>query len=184
MSSQTHEGVWVKDADKPIARTLRERGRLLLLEQYLHDYPFCWRAKQDPLIQYPRRSWFIRGPSSAILMLQEQLPDRLAARTHPRWPLRQLPGVQRRLGTFARTLLGHTAADLGLPRNRVATKLLVPMTNCFSQPGVTGTEVWASTQRLPIPSCQTICASTSRTSTRSPMTRRSLMVRGCNVSPR
>ena len=29
-------------------------------EQYLHDYPFCWRAEEDPLIQYPRKSWFIR----------------------------------------------------------------------------------------------------------------------------
>ncbi|MDA8743947.1 isoleucine--tRNA ligase [Rubripirellula amarantea] len=54
------KGVWVKDADKPISRELKESGRLLLLEQYLHEYPFCWRADQDPLIQYPRRSWFIR----------------------------------------------------------------------------------------------------------------------------
>jgi isoleucyl-tRNA synthetase len=29
-------------------------------EVYRHDYPFCWRAMQDPLIQYARRSWFIR----------------------------------------------------------------------------------------------------------------------------
>ena len=29
-------------------------------EQYVHDYPFCWRAEEDPLIQYPRESWFIR----------------------------------------------------------------------------------------------------------------------------
>ncbi|GAB5402728.1 MAG: isoleucine--tRNA ligase [Aureliella sp.] len=55
-----HEGVWVKDADKAISRELKESGRLLLLDQYLHEYPFCWRAEQDPLIQYPRESWFIR----------------------------------------------------------------------------------------------------------------------------
>ena len=35
-------------------------GVCSLLDQYLHDYPFCWRADQDPLIQYPRESWFIR----------------------------------------------------------------------------------------------------------------------------
>jgi isoleucyl-tRNA synthetase len=29
-------------------------------EQYVHDYPFCWRADNDPLIQYPQQSWFIR----------------------------------------------------------------------------------------------------------------------------
>ena len=57
---ESMKGVWVKDADKPISRELKERGRLLLLEQYLHEYPFCWRADDDPLIQYPRRSWFIR----------------------------------------------------------------------------------------------------------------------------
>ncbi|MCR9295788.1 MAG: isoleucine--tRNA ligase [bacterium] len=54
------QGVWVKDADKPICQALKASGRLLLLDQYLHDYPFCWRAEQDPLIQYPRESWFIR----------------------------------------------------------------------------------------------------------------------------
>ncbi|KAA1258896.1 Isoleucine--tRNA ligase [Rubripirellula obstinata] len=54
------KGVWVKDADKPISRKLKENGRLLFLEQYLHDYPFCWRASEDPLIQYPRESWFVR----------------------------------------------------------------------------------------------------------------------------
>jgi isoleucyl-tRNA synthetase len=55
-----HQGLWVKDADKAIIRQLKESGRLLFLDQYLHDYPFCWRAEQDPLIQYPRESWFIR----------------------------------------------------------------------------------------------------------------------------
>src|SRR5690606_37848808 len=29
-------------------------------ETYRHQYPFCWRAMDDPLIQYARRSWFIR----------------------------------------------------------------------------------------------------------------------------
>jgi isoleucyl-tRNA synthetase len=54
------KGTWVKAADKPISRMLKESGRLLHLEQYLHEYPFCWRANEDPLIQYPRQSWFIR----------------------------------------------------------------------------------------------------------------------------
>jgi isoleucyl-tRNA synthetase len=53
-------GQWVKDADKVITRRLKEIGRLYHLEQYLHEYPFCWRADNDPLIQYPRKSWFIR----------------------------------------------------------------------------------------------------------------------------
>ena len=39
---------------------LRAEGTLLHQEQYLHDYPFFLRADEDPLIQYPRKSWFIR----------------------------------------------------------------------------------------------------------------------------
>jgi isoleucyl-tRNA synthetase len=53
-------GRWVKDCDKEISRDLKQRHLLLHQEQYLHDYPFCWRAEEDPLIQYPRRSWFVR----------------------------------------------------------------------------------------------------------------------------
>jgi isoleucyl-tRNA synthetase len=55
-----YSGQWVKDADRPIIRDLNERGLLFHREQYLHEYPFCWRAEEDPLIQYPRESWFIR----------------------------------------------------------------------------------------------------------------------------
>ncbi len=65
-----HEGVWVKDADKAIVRQLKENGSLLLLDQILHEYPFCWRAEQDPLIQYPRESWFIRTTEFREQMLQ------------------------------------------------------------------------------------------------------------------
>ncbi|QDU29949.1 Isoleucine--tRNA ligase [Anatilimnocola aggregata] len=55
-----YEGRWVKDCDKDIQRELKAKGLLYHQEQYLHDYPFCWRADQDPLIQYPRRSWFVK----------------------------------------------------------------------------------------------------------------------------
>ena len=64
------KGTWVKDADKPLSRLLKEAGRLLHLEQYLHEYPFCWRASEDPLIQYPRRSWFVRTTKFRDLMLK------------------------------------------------------------------------------------------------------------------
>lgn len=55
-----YEGRWVKEADKDISHELKRKGVLFLLDQYLHEYPFCWRAEEDPLIQYPRQSWFIR----------------------------------------------------------------------------------------------------------------------------
>ena len=56
----TMTGRFVKECDRDLTRDIRRRGLLVHQEQYLHDYPFCWRADNDPLIQYPRASWFIR----------------------------------------------------------------------------------------------------------------------------
>ncbi|MEM1041323.1 MAG: isoleucine--tRNA ligase [Bacteroidota bacterium] len=53
------EGQWFKDADKALARDLRERGLLYRHETYLHNYPHDWR-KGTPLMSYPVESWFIR----------------------------------------------------------------------------------------------------------------------------
>ncbi len=40
-------GRWVKDADKEIVRDLKSRGLLFHQEQYVHDYPFCWRGRRS-----------------------------------------------------------------------------------------------------------------------------------------
>ncbi len=64
-----YQGRWVKDCDKDISRELKHRGLLYHQEQYIHPYPFCWRADEDPLIQYPRRSWFIRTTQFRDAML-------------------------------------------------------------------------------------------------------------------
>ncbi|MCC6874743.1 MAG: isoleucine--tRNA ligase, partial [Sandaracinaceae bacterium] len=53
-------GRFCKDCDRDIIRNLRQRGLLFKEEVYKHDYPFCWRKMSDPLIQYARRSWFIK----------------------------------------------------------------------------------------------------------------------------
>jgi isoleucyl-tRNA synthetase len=53
-------GKWVKDADPLIVDDLRARGLLVHFEKYRHDYPFCWRAEEDPLIQLARPAWYIR----------------------------------------------------------------------------------------------------------------------------
>ena len=66
-----YEGRWVKDADKDIIRELRARHLLFHQEQYLHDYPFCWRSDRDPLIQYPRKSWFVKTSQFKKEMLAE-----------------------------------------------------------------------------------------------------------------
>lgn len=52
-------GLFVKDADKGIIRLLKQQKRVVKHEQYVHSYPFCPRAEQDPLIQFARKSWFI-----------------------------------------------------------------------------------------------------------------------------
>ena len=53
-------GQFCKDADKQIIGLLKDRGVLLLRETCRHPYPYCPRAEDDPLIQYARKSWFIR----------------------------------------------------------------------------------------------------------------------------
>ena len=62
-------GRFVKECDRDITRDLKARGLLVHQEQYVHDYPFCWRADNDPLIQYPRASWFIRTSQFRDAML-------------------------------------------------------------------------------------------------------------------
>ena len=53
-------GQFCKDADGDIIDNLKQRGLLLKRETVRHEYPFCWRADDEPLIQYARKSWFVR----------------------------------------------------------------------------------------------------------------------------
>jgi isoleucyl-tRNA synthetase len=58
-----YAGRWVKDCDKDIQQQLKQEGKVLLVEQYQHEYPFCWRADNDPLIQFARPAWYVRTTS-------------------------------------------------------------------------------------------------------------------------
>ncbi len=58
-----YAGRWVKDADRDIQHQLKQEGKVLLVEQYQHEYPFCWRADNDPLIQFARPAWYVRTTS-------------------------------------------------------------------------------------------------------------------------
>ncbi len=141
-----YQGRWVKDCDRDIARELKAKGLLLHQEQYLHDYPFCWRAEEDPLIQYPRKSWFIRTTAFKERMLANN------AEIH--W----LPEHIRdgRFGNFL-----ETNVDWALSRERFWGTPL-PIWVCektgymeaigsyeelLAKPGVTGTEVWEEAKR-------------------------------------
>ena len=54
-----YAGQFVKDADKPITKEIKTKGRLFDAGQIEHTYPFCWRCA-SPLLYYARRSWYIR----------------------------------------------------------------------------------------------------------------------------
>lgn len=136
-----YAGRWVKDTDKDINRELRSRGLLLHVEQYLHDYPFCWRADDDPLIQYPRQSWFIRTTAFKERML--------ANNAQVNW----LPEHIRE-GRFGNFL--ETNVDWALSRERYwgtplpiwvcsrtgKMEAIASYAELLAKPGVQGVEVW------------------------------------------
>ena len=51
-------GLFVKDADRPIIKALKEGGKLVRRENYRHSYPHCYRSK-TPLIYRAISSWFV-----------------------------------------------------------------------------------------------------------------------------
>ena len=54
-----YEGVFIKDSDAKIIKSLEKEGKLLKIIKYEHDYPFCWRC-DSPLMYYAIKSWFIK----------------------------------------------------------------------------------------------------------------------------
>lgn len=54
-----YQGIFVKDADKLIIQRLKEEGKLVKRENYLHSYPFCWRTG-SPLIYRAMECWFVK----------------------------------------------------------------------------------------------------------------------------
>jgi isoleucyl-tRNA synthetase len=72
-------GRWVKECDKEIQHDLKDQGLLVHAESYRHDYPFCWRADSDPLIQYARPAWYIRTTA----VIQEAIADNRAVHWIP-----------------------------------------------------------------------------------------------------
>ncbi len=141
-----YQGRWVKDADRDIIRKLKADGLLFHQEQYLHDYPFCWRAEEDPLIQYPRRSWFIRTTRFKERMLANN------RRIH--WVPEHI-----RNGRFGNFL--ETNVDWALSRERFwgtplpiwvcektgYAEAVASYEELLAKPGVQGVEVWENAKR-------------------------------------
>ena len=53
-------GVFCKKADPLLVKELKTAGLLFASERVRHAYPFCWRKMDDPLIQYARKSWYVK----------------------------------------------------------------------------------------------------------------------------
>ncbi|TFG60296.1 MAG: isoleucine--tRNA ligase, partial [Spirochaetales bacterium] len=53
-----YAGLFVKDADKAIIQRLKDEGKLVKRDSYLHSYPHCWRCS-SPLIYRAISSWFV-----------------------------------------------------------------------------------------------------------------------------
>ncbi|MBK6516184.1 MAG: isoleucine--tRNA ligase [Polyangiaceae bacterium] len=68
-----HQGRWVKDCDKDLIYELKERGSLVHSEVYRHEYPFCWRSDNDPLIQFARPAWYIRTTAEIHRAIENNL---------------------------------------------------------------------------------------------------------------
>ncbi|MGW8483506.1 isoleucine--tRNA ligase [Microbacterium sp. NPDC055903] len=93
--------LWM-DANTPIIRLLRTKGRLLREQSYVHSYPHCWRCR-NPLIYKAVSSWFIR-----VLDVKD---DMLANNEQITWVPENV-----KHGQFGKWLEG--ARDWSISRNR------------------------------------------------------------------
>jgi isoleucyl-tRNA synthetase len=60
IASDAFANRWVKECDRDLTRDLDARGLLFHAGQVRHEYPFCVRSDDDPLIQYARPAWYVR----------------------------------------------------------------------------------------------------------------------------
>ncbi|MFT4259441.1 isoleucine--tRNA ligase [Microbacterium sp.] len=95
-------GVLWMEANTPLIRLLRAKGRLVREQSYVHSYPHCWRCR-NPLIYKAVSSWFIRVTD---------IKDRLLANNE------QITWVPENVkhGQFGKWLEG--ARDWSISRNR------------------------------------------------------------------
>ena len=97
-----YEGLFVKEADKAIAKEIKEMGRLFHQGTIHHRYPFCWRS-DTPLIYKTVSSWFV-----GVESIKQKLLD---ANAKTSWTPSYL-----KEGRFGKWLEG--ARDWAISRNR------------------------------------------------------------------
>ena len=97
-----YHGVFCKDADKAIIRSLKDAGKLVHQSTLVHSYPFCPRT-DTPLIYRAIEAWYVRV---------EDLHDRLAANNAGVHWVPQAVG-EKRFGNWLKE-----AKDWNISRNR------------------------------------------------------------------
>lgn len=97
-----YKGLFVKEADKGIIKTLKEKGSVFHHGTCHHRYPFCWRS-DTPLIYMPVSTWFVS--------VEKFKPEMLACNEQIHWT----PG-HLKAGRFGKWLEG--ARDWAISRNR------------------------------------------------------------------
>jgi len=54
-----YQGLFVRDADRPIVEDLKECNALVKIGKIKHKYPLCWRS-HHPIVWLARRGWFYK----------------------------------------------------------------------------------------------------------------------------
>ena len=134
------QGRWVKEADRDIIKVLKEKELLLIHEQYLHEYPFYTRS-DDPLIQYPRKSWFIKTSQFRDSMLKNN--------AQIKWLPEHIRDV--RFGNFlsgnvdwalSRERFWGTPLPIWVCEKTGKMEAIANYDELMAKPGVSGMEVW------------------------------------------
>ena len=84
-----YQGELVFDANKQIAKHLKERGVLIKHETYVHNYPHCWRT-DTPIIYRAVSSWYVRVTDfkermSALNQSIKWIPDHIRDGQFGKW---------------------------------------------------------------------------------------------------
>lgn len=97
-----YAGIQVFEANDMINKRLKEEGKLVKKENYVHSYPYCWRT-DTPLIYKAMSSWFVK--------VTDIKDDMLKSNEQINW----IPG-HIKSGRFGKWLEG--ARDWSISRNR------------------------------------------------------------------
>jgi isoleucyl-tRNA synthetase len=141
-----YRGRWVKDCDKEIMQELKARGLLYHQETIQHEYPFCPRSEDDPLIQYARKSWFVRTSAfkdeflknnAAIYWLPEHIREGRFGdflRNNVDWAL-------------SRERYWGTPLPIWVCEKTGQMEAVGSYAELLAKPGVQGTEVWEAAKK-------------------------------------